>query len=92
MTTTPQDGARMRHVLLASAKAARELNVWNAAAVAGWLLQQAGGDAYAAISLDAPVSALYLARARSYLLSVVHEECPASRRAASSARTQEAAQ
>lgn len=73
--TTPQDGGRTRDLLLASARAARRCGTYETpASLAGWLLEQAEGDARAAMMLDAPVGHLRLAQARSHLLAVVAEE------------------
>jgi hypothetical protein len=68
-------GVRTRDLLLASARAAHRCENYEApASLAGWLLAHAGGDAHAAMLLDAPIGQLRLAQARSHLLSVIAEE------------------
>jgi hypothetical protein len=74
MTTSHDDAAAWRASLLKSAASARKIGVWNAASIAGWLLESAHGDARTAMLLDAPVDHLLLANARAYLLSVVNQE------------------
>lgn len=66
--------ARTRDLLLSSARAARAIGVWNHAAIAGWMLEMAEGDAAEAMLLDAPVHQADLGRARSHLLAVLAEE------------------
>lgn len=64
-----------RDIIEASARAARRAGSWTtAASLAGWLLEQAGGDAVKAQYLDAPVEATRLSRAREVLHSIIAEE------------------
>jgi len=64
-----------RDIIEANARAARRAGSWTtAASLAGWLLEQAAGDATKALYLDAPVEAVRLARAREVLHSIVAEE------------------
>jgi hypothetical protein len=67
--------SRTRQIIEASARAARRAGSWTtAASLAGWLLEQASGDATRAMYVDAPVTEVQLARARDLLHLVVGEE------------------
>lgn len=66
---------RTREIVEACARAARRTGSWaTTAPLAGWLLEQADGDATVALYVDAPVEALRLARAREVLHAIVSEE------------------